>query len=201
MQSDEQLVTAYRNGESDALEFLIQRYLKSIYHFAYRMVGTVHDAEDVTQEAFVKAWKNIHKFDPRKSLAPYRTEGSGSGFKAWIFSIAKNTALDFLKKKKAVPFSSFGNEEGDNALIERIADAEALPSEVFDRADLASFLASALAKLPPMYRVVLTLRYNEQLNFREIAEVLSESIHTVKSRHRRAILLLRELLVAPKDVV
>lgn len=185
--TDEQLVGQYRNGDQKSLEFLIERYLKPIYYFSHRMVGTVHDAEDVTQETFVKAWKHLKKFDERKS------------FKTWLFSIAKNTALDFLKKKKAVPFSAFDNEEGDSALTESIADPEALPPEVFDRADLAEFLASAMAKLPPMYRAVLTLRYHEQLRFREIAEVLHEPLHTVKSRHRRAVMMLRKLLIAPKD--
>lgn len=185
--NDAQLVTLYRNGDQKSLEVLFERYLKPIYHFAYRMVGTVHDAEDVAQETFVKAWRHLKKFDERKS------------FKTWLFSIAKNTALDFLKKKKAVPFSAFESAEGDNALIEGIADPEALPPEVFDRADLASFLASAIAKLPPIYRVVLTLRYNEQLRFREIAEVLGEPLHTVKSRHRRACIALRDILIEPKN--
>lgn len=186
---DSQLVIDYRAGDHDALEILIQRYLKPVYHFMYRMVGTIHDAEDMTQETFVKAWKNLKRFDTRKN------------FKTWLFRIAKNTALDFLKRKKAIPFSAFENAEGENVLANTIADPEPLPSVVFDRTDLALVLVSVLAKLPPMYRAVLTLRYNEQLNFREIAEVLDEPLHTIKSRHRRACMMLKELLItAPNNI-
>ncbi|MBI4159946.1 sigma-70 family RNA polymerase sigma factor [Candidatus Wolfebacteria bacterium] len=71
-----------------SLELLIRRYLKPIYGFTYRYVGAGQDTEDVTQETFVKVWRNLKKFDQNKS------------FKTWIFSIAKNTAIDFLKKKK-----------------------------------------------------------------------------------------------------
>lgn len=182
--ADEQLVFDYLKGDEGSLEVLIRRYLKPIYGFVYHMVGNVHDAEDVTQETFVKMWKHLKKFDSRKS------------FKTWLFSIAKNAALDFLKKKKAIPFSALDNEDGDNVMIDSIADSEALPSEIFDREDIASFLASAMAKLPPMYRAVLTLHYNEQLRFREIADVLGEPLDTVKSRHRRACSMLRKFLTS-----
>lgn len=182
--TDEKLVSDYLSGDRAALDVLIQHYLKPIYHFAYRMVGNAHDAEDITQDTFVKAWRHIKRFDERKS------------FKTWVFSIAKNTALDFLKKKKTVPFSAFENAEGDNVLIDGIADAEPLPPELFDRADLAEFLAATVQKLSSEHRMVLVLHYNEQLNFREIAEVLREPLHTVKSRHRRAIIALRALLLS-----
>lgn len=181
---DRQLIHEYFERSPEALDVLFKRHFLSVYRFAYRMVGNMHDAEDVTQETFMKVWKHLKKFDESRS------------FTTWIFSIAKNTALDFLKKKKFVPFSAFENEEGDNAMLESIADPSALPPEIFDRADLESFLASALQKLPPLYRAVLTLRYNEGFRFREIAEVLGESIDTVKSRHRRACLMLQKLLIA-----
>ena len=91
--SDEQLVWDYLKSDEKSLELLIRRYLKPIYSFVYRYVGKAHDADDVTQDVFVKVWRNLKKFDREKS------------FKTWIFAIAKNTAFDHLKKKKAIPFS------------------------------------------------------------------------------------------------
>lgn len=180
--SDEQLVSDYLKGDEVSLEFLIQRYLKPIYSFAYRYVGGGQDAEDVTQEVFVKVWRHIKRFDQNKS------------FKTWIFSITKNTAIDFLKKKKAIPFSEFEKEDGENVLIETLADPSPLPQELLERAGMARILDSAMEKLSPKYRMVLFLRYNDHFNFREIAESLGEPIHTITSRHRRALIKLKEIL-------
>ena len=92
--SDEQLVARYLRGDEKSLEFLIQQYLKPIYSFVYKYVGNPQEAEDITQEVFVRMWKYIKKFDQRKK------------FKTWIFSIAKNAAIDFLRKKKPYPFQN-----------------------------------------------------------------------------------------------
>jgi RNA polymerase sigma-70 factor (ECF subfamily) len=181
--SDQQLVSDYLSGDEKSLEVLFGRYLKPIYSFTYRYVGGGQDAEDVTQEAFVKAWRNLKKFDQQKS------------FKTWIFSIAKNTALDFLKKKKAIPFSEFENEDGENALTETLADPSPLPQELLEKADIVKILNAAIEKLSPKYRMVLFLRYNDHFTFREIAEILGESIDTIKSRHRRVLTMLRKLLL------
>jgi RNA polymerase sigma-70 factor (ECF subfamily) len=181
--SDQQLVSSYLSGDEKSLEVLFGRYLKPIYSFTYRYIGGGQDAEDVTQEAFVKAWRNLKKFDQQKS------------FKTWIFSIAKNTALDFLKKKKAIPFSEFENEDGENALTETLADSSPLPQELLEKADIVKILNAAIEKLSPKYRMVLFLHYNDHFTFREIAEILGESIDTIKSRHRRVLTMLRKLLL------
>ena len=182
--SDQQLVSDYLSGDEKSLEVLFGRYLKPIYSFTYRYIGGGQDAEDVTQEAFVKAWRNLKKFDQQKS------------FKTWIFSIAKNAALDFLKKKKAIPFSEFENEDGENALTETLADSSPLPQELLEKADIVKILNAAIEKLSPKYRMVLFLRYNDHFTFREIAEIFGESLNTIKSRHQRAILILRKMLKA-----
>lgn len=180
--SDQELISNYLDGDKESLEILIRSYLKPIYNFVYRYVGNRHEAEDITQEAFVKVWRNLKKFDQSKS------------FKTWIFQIAKNTAFDILKKKKAIPFSEFENEEGENMIIETLADPAKLPSELLEKADIAQMLNAALEQLSPNYRMVLFLRYNDHFNFREIAESLNESLNTIKSRHRRALIALKKLL-------
>jgi RNA polymerase sigma-70 factor (ECF subfamily) len=180
--SDQQLVSDYLSGDEKLLEVLFGRYLKPIYSFIYRYVGGGQDAEDVTQEAFVKAWRNLKKFDQKKS------------FKTWIFSIAKNAAIDFLKKKKAIPFSEFENEEGENIITETLSDPSPLPHELLEKAGIAEMLNATMEKLSPKYRMVLFLRYNDHFTFREIAEIFGESVNTVKSRHQRALVKLREIL-------
>lgn len=176
--NDEQLIVDCLKGGEESLEVLVRRYLKPIYGFVYRFVGNADDAEDVTQEVFVKTWQNLKKFKRDKN------------FKTWVFSIARNAALDFLRKKKAAPFSDFPDFE-----IEGIADSMPLPQDVFERTDTAQVLASVVEKLPPPYRAVLILRYNDHFTFKEMSESLGEPLHTVKSRHRRALILLKKLLV------
>lgn len=206
-QSDNQLINAYLKGDNASLEILIKRYLGPIYSFICRYVGSATEAEDLTQEVFVKMWKNLKKFDPRiislgrnrrgrqqRSPAPYRTEGSGSGFKTWIFSIAKNASIDFLREKKTLPFSAFEDDEGENLLLNSLADPAPLPGEILERKDLTGRLSLALEKLAPKYRLTLYLRYNDHFTFREIAETLEESLNTVKGRHRRALITLKGLL-------
>jgi len=180
--SDKELVFSYLNGGSKSLEVLIHSYLKPIYSFVYRYAGNSQDVEDITQETFIKVWRNLRKFDQNKS------------FKTWIFSIAKNTAIDFLKKKKTIPFSEFENEEGENMITETLADPSPLPQELLEKAGMAHILHSAMEKLSPKYRMVLFLRYNDHFNFREIAESLGEPLHTITSRHRRALIQLKKLL-------
>ena len=136
------------------------------------------------QEVFVKVWKNLKKFDTNKN------------FKSWIFTIAKNTALDWLKKKNAVPFSLLQEYNNDENFEETIADLNQLPEakRIFQES-LSRDLALAVGKLQPKYGQVINLYYKKGLNFREISNALNESINTVKSRYRRGVISLRNLLL------
>jgi len=173
--TDEQLVTAYLKGDERALETLIKRYLKAIYNFAYRYVGK-EEAEDVTQEVFLKMWKNLKKFKRNKK------------FKTWLFTIAKNTCFDFLRKKKK-----------DFAL--NIEDLDIVPSpgpslpEKIDKEDLIEKIKKEIEKLPLKMKQVMKLYYDVGLSFKEISEILKEPLNTLKSRHRRAISKLKKLIL------
>lgn len=181
-QDDRQLIANYLKGDRESLELLVRRYLKPLHRFVRSYAHDDVSAEDITQEAFVKMWRNIKKFDPHRS------------FKAWMFTIAKHTALDAIKKKKAVPFSRFENEAGENVLMETIADPTTGPHEHALRRAEAQALQGAIGTLSTKYRAVLSSYYHDHLNFREIAYVSGESLNTVKSRHRRGLLLLHKLL-------
>ncbi|MFA6410840.1 MAG: RNA polymerase sigma factor [Candidatus Buchananbacteria bacterium] len=186
--TDDLLIKKYlKSGDEESLRFLFSQYLKIVYNFSFYYLGNYADAQDVTQEVFIKVWRNLKKFDTSKN------------FKVWVLTIAKNTCLDFLKKKKNIPFSAFEDEKGDNVLLETLADPEPMPDEIFAQKDVADFVSSALEQLPANYRVVLSLYYKEQLNFREISEALAEPINTVKSRHRRALILLKTNLLHQND--
>lgn len=180
--TDEQLIHNYLSGDEEALRPLFSRYLGPIYNFVVRCAG-VEEAEDITQNIFINAWKNFKKFDESKK------------FKTWIFAIAKNASINWLKKKKPKVFSEFENQEGENFLEESIHDPAPLPEELFDMADLNGQVDSAVEKLAPNYRAVLSLHYNNGLTFREIAESLEEPVDTIKSRHRRAIIMLKKILL------
>ncbi|MDP3883249.1 MAG: RNA polymerase sigma factor [Candidatus Staskawiczbacteria bacterium] len=175
--TDKKLIQQYLKGDEASFEILVKRYLKPIYGFVYKNIGSAADAEDVTQQVFVKVWKNIKKFDQKKALKP------------WIFQIAKNTSIDFLRKKKTVPFSRFENEKGQNTFVDNI---EAPAINLIDALNNRQVLALAMQTLSPKEQKTITLRHNYGLSFKEIAEAFEESINTVKSRYRRTVSALRE---------
>ncbi len=180
--TDEQLVTNYLKGDEESLEILIKRYLKPIYSFTFRFIGNGQEVEDITQDVFIKIWRNLKKFDKNKK------------FKTWIFAIAKNACLDWQKKKRAIPFSELEYRNKDRFFVENIPDTDLLLNQMLERIDVVNFLNKALEVLSPKYRMVLFLRYNDHFTFREIAESLGESIDTIKTRHRRGIAILRKIL-------
>lgn len=176
--SDEALVTEYLSGNEGAFARLLERHLKSVYSLALRSAGD--EAEDIAQDAFLKAWKNLERYDPRSAK-----------FKTWLMRIARNTVIDYLRKRKAFVFSDIEND-GESAFD--APDPGPLPDELAARAHDARAIEEALEKLPLPYREVLLLRYMEQMTFEEIAAVLEESPNTVRSRHRRGLAKLREEL-------
>jgi len=180
--SDKKLICDYLAGDEKSFEVLVKRYLRPIYSFIYRYVGSAQDAEDIAQDVFVRIWRHIKKFDQKRS------------FKTWVFSIAKNACIDFLRKKKTIPFSRFEKENGENALLETLADSSPLPDELLERKGIGEIFKKAMESLSPKYRMVVFLRYNDHFTFREIAEIFGEPLHTIKSRHRRALILLKKLL-------
>jgi RNA polymerase sigma-70 factor (ECF subfamily) len=169
---DKILIQQYLKGDEKSLEILIERYLKMIYSFVYRNVGSQSDAEDITQEVFVKVWKNIKRFDQNKN------------FKPWVYQIAKNTSIDFLRKRKTIPFSKFENEKGQNALVDNMPAA---PDNLLENLSDKKVIAGAMQGLTEKEQRLIDMRNNQGMSFKEIAEVLNESINTVKSRYRRTL--------------
>lgn len=178
---DKKLIADYLQGDSEAFALLIQRNLKLVYRFVFRMVVDPQDAEEITQDTFVKFWRNAKKFNPEQN------------FRTWLLSIAHNTAIDLLRKRKSFVFSDFDTEEG-MSMEESIPDPEPLPVEILIQAEEKKLLDDALAKLSLVHRGVLILHYQEQLTFNEIGLILNKSLNTVKSHHRRALAAMRKIL-------
>ena len=182
--TNEQLMSDYLDGDGSALPVLIKNNLDLVYNFVRKMVKTEYDAEDITQETFVKVWK---KSDTYKR---------GGKFSSWLLSIARNTALDFLKKRKDFVFSNFENDEGHNFLESSLVDTEPLPDEIFARADLAEKMSEVLLKIVPDQREVVVLRHSSNMTFEEIGEIVGRPLNTVKSQYRRGMSVLREILIS-----
>lgn len=189
-EKDEKIIQSYREGNVAEFNKLVKRYAGPLYNFTARL-SNKNDASDIVQESFIKVWKNIGYFDPAKA-----------SFKTWIFTIAKNTTTDFLRKKKSILFSDMsgssdgnkGAEEEANSFAENIPDENLLPDETLAKLEDAENLNRIMEKLRMEYREVLILHYQEDMTFEEIGKVLGKPANTVKSQHRRAILELRRWL-------
>jgi RNA polymerase sigma-70 factor (ECF subfamily) len=189
-ESDAQLVIAYKeDGREAAMTTLVNRYVTLVYNLIVRLVGDRREAEDLTQETFMKMWKALSRFDTEKN------------FKTWIFAIARNTAIDYLRKKKPILFSRLNseNEDGETRFEDNLTDDNVLPDEAFEKKEMAGGLEKALQTLSLDERTIIVLHESDEMTFEEIADVLSKPMNTVKSRYRRALQKLRGVILdAPK---
>jgi RNA polymerase sigma-70 factor (ECF subfamily) len=176
MPEDKELIEKYLKGDEKALEVLISKHLKPIYNFIFGYVQNQQDAEDLTQETFLKMWRNLKKFKKEKN------------FENWLFTIAKNTCFDFLRKKRR---NFILNTEN----LETFADFNPSLHEKLEKKSLFEKLKEEIEKLPFKMKEIIDLHYNFGFNFREISEILGEPVNTVKSRHKRAISKLKRLIL------
>jgi len=144
---DAQLVVASLKGDGDSFAALVDRHMSMVYKFVYRYFGNADAANDIVQDVFIKVWKNIKKFDQTKN------------FKTWLLTIAKNTALDAVKKKQSVLFSHIEEGEMDlDSFLAPYVESPDLPDELLQKKQIKSDLDHVLAELGPSYRSVLLLR-------------------------------------------
>ena len=146
-ESDDKLIFEYLEGNKDAFNILVTRHLKSVLNFAYRVTGNRDDAEDISQETFLKLWKNLKNFDPTKK------------FRTWLFTITRNSATDLLRKRRGINFSDLENEDGKNPIESLLIDNSPIPEELLVRAEKKNSLDKLLTQLSPIYQELLLLRY------------------------------------------
>ncbi len=183
--NETELVEAARGGDAEAFTTLVNQYDRNIYRLALNITGNPEDAEDVLQEAFLKAYANLGKFQ------------GGSRFYTWLVRIAVNEALMKLRKRKSDRTVSLDEpvETGDDEYMPReVVDWGENPEQRYARQELNDILSTALNELEPSFRIVVYLRDVENLSTEETAEMLDLSVPAVKSRLLRGRLKLRERL-------
>jgi len=182
-----QMIAAIVAGDGELYHRLIQPYELSVYRMALSLVKDEAEAEDVAQEAFLKAFRN---------LASFRGE---SKFSSWLISITLNEARGRLRRQNAARMESLDEppEEGGKVSPALLRDWREIPSEALERREVRALLQNAIEQLSPIYREVVVLRDIEELSIEETAGVLAISISSVKVRLHRARMMLQKEL-APK---
>jgi RNA polymerase sigma-70 factor (ECF subfamily) len=176
------LVARVRGGDDDAFETLMQRYKRSVLNFAYRMIGDAAEAEDVAQDVFVRAYRNMHKPGFRRTTAEFST---------WLFAVARNAALDCLRRRKRRPTEPLSDLEDGG---ESLASGQATAAEVVAARETGAAIAAAVALLPEDQRTAVILSECEHRSDADIAAVMRCSPKSVEARLYRARRFLRERL-------
>jgi RNA polymerase sigma-70 factor (ECF subfamily) len=189
-EADLQLVERVRTGDAAALETLMDRYTSRVYRLAHGITRNEADAEEVVQDVFLTVFRKIHSFEGRAALG------------SWIYRVATNAALIKRRGKRAeievsldsqLPsFLPDGHRAGDPAFV--MSDWSQTPEADLLSREMRAILSKAIDALPDRYRTVLVLRDIEDLPNGRVAEIVGESVATVKSRLHRARMALREEL-------
>jgi RNA polymerase sigma factor (sigma-70 family) len=167
---------AVKDGNQSAYAELMERYRDSIFFMLLKMVNNRDDAEDLTIEAFGKAFNRLHQYTPNYA------------FSTWLFKIASNNCIDFIRKKKKNVLSidnTFSNDDGDEMMID-LKSSSLTPEEVAIKKQKIKMMHEIVKKLKPRYRELIELRYFKELSYEEISEQLDIPLGTVKAQLFRA---------------
>jgi RNA polymerase sigma-70 factor (ECF subfamily) len=171
--AQQELVRRAKHGNTAAFGQLVTQYQQAVYNIAYRLTGNRQEAEDVAQEAFVKTYQALDRFDTQRPFAP------------WLYRIATNTALNWIKRRR---LESGLDEETVPDGTTPNPEVQAITAETTER------LRAAIAGLPPDYRAAIELRHFQGLSYREMSEALNVPLSDVKSWLFRARRRLRKAL-------
>lgn len=188
--TDGALFDRLRAGDGTALEPLMERFASRVYRVAHGVTGNAPDAEEVVQDVFLTLFRKAASFEGRAALG------------TWLYRIAVNTALNKRRGKRSqveepledhLPqYTADGHREGDRSFL--LADWSQMPDEILLSREGRGIVRAAVECLPAHYRVVLVLRDVEELSSEEVAEIVGDSVASVKSRLHRARMALREQL-------
>ena len=178
------IIAQAQRGDAAALEALVDRYGHRLFGFFYRLAGHRNDAEDLTQEVFVRVVRMV---------AAYKDDGR---FEAWLFRIAANLARDRIRRSRRMPprLLTDSDDSAEDPLLDVAHDAS--PAEPLERAEDVDRLNAALEQLPDAEREIIMLRHFSQLSFKEIADMLGLPLGTALARSHRGLLRLRGLMEA-----
>ncbi len=185
---DAAAVAEARLGNAEAFRALMDRHSRAVYRLAFRMTGNEQDAEDMVQETFLRACKQLHRFDGRAS------------FGTWIYRIAANCSVDFLRvrtsrERRTTPLSKTGSDDGAaQDPLEFLATADPSPERLSLSNEVRRLLAPAMRQLSEMERAAFVLRHHEGLSIDEIGEALQVRPNAAKHSIFRAVQKLRRVL-------
>ncbi|RHW35032.1 RNA polymerase sigma factor SigW [Lysinibacillus yapensis] len=170
-------------GDQSAFSDIVNLYQHKLYQICYRMLGNQQEAEDISQEAFVRAYINLHTFDQKRK------------FSTWLYRIGTNLCIDRIRKKKPDYYldAEVAGTDGLN-MYSQIASKEQLPEETVQQLELQDRIQYEIGRLPDKYRSVIVLKYIEELSLQEISEILDMPLGTVKTRIHRGREALRKQL-------
>jgi len=181
MSEEKILIQRVLDGDHEAFAGLVTIHEKQVYNLCLRMTGDPEDAMDLSQEAFLKAWRGLrfYKFE--------------SAFSTWLYRLTSNVCIDHLRRQKRRPAVSLtvGDEEEELD----VPDTEPLPEEQVLQNETQSAVAAAMNQLEEEFRLILTLRVVEERSYEEIADILDLKVGTVKSRIARARIKLKKILL------
>lgn len=170
-------------GDQNAFSDIVNLYQNRLYQVCYRMLGNKHEAEDIAQEAFVRAYTNLHTFDQKRK------------FSTWLYRIATNLCIDRIRKKKPDYYldAEVAGTDGLD-MYSQIAADDQLPEEQLEQMELQDRIQYEISRLPDKYRSAIVLKYMEELSLQEISEILDLPLGTVKTRIHRGREALRKQL-------
>lgn len=183
---------AIENGDQKAYADLMKNYRDSLYFMLLKMTNNPHDAEDLTIEAFGKAFKKLHQYTPDYA------------FSTWLFKIASNNCIDFIRKKKKYTFSidqNFDEDETGTELAAKIPSGTLDPEEELVKKQKIKLMHEVVEKLKPHYRTLIELRYFKEFSYDEIAQELNLPLGTVKAQLFRAREFLYQILKNSKEKI
>ncbi len=187
--NDRDLIERFLRGEPSAFNTLVWRWQKTIYNFILRDIGNRDEAHDLTQQVFVRVYRNLDKL---KNLERFST---------WIYQIAANLCRDLIKQRRRRKLQSLeGMQEAgaleltNNAMLTLHSEDEQHPDRVVSRSQLRDLLEKALQEIPEEQRIVVVMKEYQNLKFTEIAEILGAPVNTVKSRLYYGLKALKKVL-------
>lgn len=172
-----------RKGDQNAFGEIVELYKGKVFQLCFRMLGNSHEAEDISQEAFIRAYINIERYNIDRK------------FSTWLYRIATNLCIDRIRKKKPDYYldAEVAGTEG-LTLYSQIPASQLAPDEEVSKIELQEIIQNEILKLPEKYRAVIVLRYIEELPLLEISKILDLPIGTVKTRIHRGREALRKQL-------
>jgi RNA polymerase sigma-70 factor (ECF subfamily) len=182
-EADAEIIEQARKGDPAAWEKLVIRHSKRIYNLCYRFVGRMDQAEDLTQEVFIKVFRNLSSYNPETGQ-----------FVTWIMSVGRNLLIDHYRHSKDDRATVSADENEEFSLLDTVPSNQPSPQSELEREERATVLRGALRRLPPQLREAVILRDLEELTYEEIGEILKVPEGTVKSRINRGRVELAKLL-------